>query len=63
MLEQIEAEFSEVSVGSYPFFRNKKFGASFVLRSQLEADLDQAVEALQLKIAASGRGCFAGEAL
>lgn len=62
ILEDVELEFPHVSLGSYPFFRNKRYGASFVLRSQVEADLDQALEMLKLKIRALGRECFDGEA-
>lgn len=62
ILEEVEQEFPHVSLGSYPFFRNKRYGASFVLRSQVAEDLDQALEMLQLKIGAMGRECFDGEA-
>lgn len=62
ILEEVEAEFPHVSLGSYPFFRNKRYGASFVLRSQVETDLDQALEMLKLKIGMLDRECFDGEA-
>ena len=62
ILEEVEAEFPHVSLGSYPFFRNKRYGASFVLRSQVEIDLDQALEMLKLKIGMLDRKCFDGEA-
>ncbi len=62
VLENVEKEFPNVSLGSYPFFRRKRFGASFVLRSQIEADLDQALEMLKLEIGAMGKECFDGEA-
>ncbi len=62
MLEEVEKEFPQVSLGSYPFFRNKRYGASFVLRSQVESDLDQALEMLKLKIGVMGKECFDGEA-
>jgi len=62
MLVEVEQEFPHVSLGSYPFFRNKKFGASFVFRSQVAAELDAAVDMLKLKISASGREWFDGEA-
>lgn len=62
ILEEVEQEFPHVSLGSYPFFRKGKYGASFVLRSQVEEELDGALEMLKLKIGALGRECFDGEA-
>lgn len=62
ILVEVEQEFPKVSLGSYPFFRNKRYGASFVLRSQVGSDLDQALEMLKLKIRTSGREYFEGEA-
>jgi molybdenum cofactor synthesis domain-containing protein len=62
ILEEVEQEFPQVSLGSYPFFRNKRYGASFVLRSQIQGDLDKALETLKSKIVAMGRECFDGEA-
>jgi len=62
ILEEVEQAFPSVSIGSYPFFRHKKYGASFVLRSQRDVDIDQAVEMLKLKIAAMGKEYFDGEA-
>ncbi len=62
ILVDVEQAFPTVSLGSYPFFRNKRYGASFVLRSQVEADLDRALEMLKQKIIESGKQCFDGEA-
>lgn len=62
MLEEVEQAFPKVSLGSYPFFRNQRIGASFVLRSQVTGDLDQALSMLKLKINAAGREWFDGEA-
>ncbi|PCI47181.1 MAG: competence/damage-inducible protein A [Alphaproteobacteria bacterium] len=62
ILEEVEQEFPHVSLGSYPFFCNKRYGASFILRSQVEADLEAALAILKLKIGALGRECFDGEA-
>jgi len=62
ILEEVEQAFPTVSLGSYHFFRNKRYGASFVLRSQVEDDLDRALGLLKQKIVASGRQCFDGEA-
>jgi len=62
ILEEVEAAFPKVSLGSYPFFKNKRYGASFVLRSQVGDDLDQALDMLKRKIRESGKECFDGEA-
>ncbi|MBL4801917.1 MAG: competence/damage-inducible protein A [Emcibacter sp.] len=62
MLEEIEQDFPHVSLGSYPFFRNKRYGASFVLRSQVEEELEAALDMLKLKIGAMGKEYFDGEA-
>jgi len=69
ILEETEQAFPRVSLGSYPFSRNrehgvqgKKYGANFVLRSQVAADIDQALEMLKLKIRVIGKECFEGEA-
>ncbi|MCF8475213.1 MAG: competence/damage-inducible protein A [Emcibacter sp.] len=62
ILEDVEKTFPNVSLGSYPFFRNKKYGASFVLRSQIERELDLALAMLVLKIKVMGKECFEGEA-
>lgn len=62
MLVEVEQAFPHVSVGSYPFFRNNRYGASFVFRSQVAAELDQAVDLLMLKIREAGKECFDGEA-
>lgn len=62
ILEEVEQEYHQVSLGSYPFFRNKKYGASFVLRSQIPSDLDKALDVLKEKIRQMGKECFDGEA-
>ncbi|PHZ83847.1 competence/damage-inducible protein A [Paremcibacter congregatus] len=62
ILREVEAAYPDVALGSYPFYRHKRFGASFVLRSQVEKSLDQALEMLKGKIAETGKECFDGEA-
>jgi len=62
ILEEVEQAFQNVSLGSYPFFSQGKYGASFVLRSQIEVDIDQALELLKLKITKMGKESFDGEA-
>jgi len=62
ILEDVEQAFPDVTLGSYPFFRHKRYGANFILRSQRETDLDQALEILKIKITELGHDYFDGEA-
>ncbi len=62
ILAEVEQAFPSVTLGSYPFFRHKEFGANFVLRSQIEGDIDLALEMLKQKITLMGKECFDGEA-
>ncbi len=62
ILEDVEQAFPHVTLGSYPFFRHKRYGANFILRSQRESDLDQALEILKIKITELGHDYFDGEA-
>ena len=39
-LTQIQDKYSDVSVGSYPFSRDGKYGATIVLRSTQESQLE-----------------------
>jgi molybdenum cofactor synthesis domain-containing protein len=39
-LEQIQKKFSDVDIGSYPFSRDGKYGATLVIRSQNKKNLD-----------------------
>ncbi len=45
-LEKIENEFSNVKIGSYPYFKPGSFGTSIVLRSEDELSLEKASEAI-----------------
>ena len=45
-LEKIENEFSNVKIGSYPYFKPGSFGTSIVLRSEDEPSLEKASEAI-----------------
>ncbi|MCF6216493.1 MAG: molybdopterin-binding protein [Emcibacter sp.] len=62
ILAEVEQAFPGVTLGSYPFFRHKEFGASFVLRSQIEGDIDLALDMLKQKIILMGKESFDGEA-
>ncbi len=62
ILEEVELSFPTVSLGSYPFYQNKRYGASFVLRSQIAEDLARALETLKSEIIEMGKEYFDGEA-
>lgn len=52
-LDQLQNEYPEISIGSYPFYRNKRFGVSIVSRGtdQKELDiLDQKLRDLMIKL-------------
>ena len=55
-LSALQRRFPEVEIGSYPFFRAGRFGASLVLRAADETILSRAAEALRTLI-----GEFGGE--
>ena len=56
-LEKIENEFSNVKIGSYPYFKPGSFGTSIVLRSEDERSLEKASEAiLEIVIKLGGKG-------
>ena len=46
-------------IGSYPFFREGRVGANFVVRSTEQIALDSCVEALVAALSADGRACIA----
>jgi len=45
-LSKVQDAHENVSLGSYPFFKDGKIGANFVLRSTVQVDLDAAAEDL-----------------
>src|SRR3569833_66529 len=55
-LREVEARHEHCQIGSYPFFREGKVGADFVIRSTDEAALDACVEDLVASLEAAGRG-------
>jgi molybdopterin-biosynthesis enzyme MoeA-like protein len=55
MLREVEAAHEQCQIGSYPFIRDGKFGADFVVRSTDEAALDACVEDLVARLRAAGR--------
>ena len=62
ILRQVEARHDQCQIGSYPFFREGKVGADFVVRSTDEAALDACVEDLVASLGAAQREVVAGGA-
>ena len=54
VLRQVEKAHENVQIGSYPFFRDGKVGANFVIRSTSEDDLESAVDTLCEALGAEG---------
>jgi len=53
-LSAIQDRFPAVDIGSYPFFRNERYGTSLVMRGTDEATLDAVLEAVKAAIVAAG---------
>ena len=53
-LTRIQGEFPDVDLGSYPFFREDRYGTSLVMRGVDEQDLDLALEAVKQAIVDAG---------
>ncbi|HEY0413620.1 MAG TPA: molybdopterin-binding protein [Allosphingosinicella sp.] len=55
LLRQVEADHPGCQIGSYPFFREGRVGANFVVRSTDEAVLEACVQALVRALETAGR--------
>jgi molybdenum cofactor synthesis domain-containing protein len=53
-LAQIQVRFPDIDLGSYPFFRQERYGTSLVMRGTDEATLDEMLEAVKTAIIAAG---------
>jgi molybdopterin-biosynthesis enzyme MoeA-like protein len=53
-LSDIQDRYPSVDIGSYPFFRNERYGTSLVIRGTDEAVLDTVLEAIKSAIVAAG---------
>jgi len=53
-LTRIQNDFPELDLGSYPFFRENRYGTSLVLRGVDEKELDRAFEAVKQAIVDAG---------
>ncbi|WP_233222241.1 competence/damage-inducible protein A [Allosphingosinicella deserti] len=60
ILRQVEAAYEGCQIGSYPFFREGKVGANFVIRSTDEAELDACEAELIARLEADGRTLVKG---
>jgi len=60
-LGQLQERFPQLEIGSYPFFRQSRFGASFVLRGTDEAVLKSAAAELRTLIRSLGAEPIEGE--
>jgi molybdopterin-biosynthesis enzyme MoeA-like protein len=60
LLRQTERAHEGVAIGSYPFFREGRVGANFVIRATDQALLDTCAAALIAGLAATGREAVAG---
>jgi hypothetical protein len=57
----LQQRYPQLDIGSYPFFRQGTFGASFVLRGTDEAALRPAAEELRALIRSLGAEPIEGE--
>jgi molybdenum cofactor synthesis domain-containing protein len=53
-LAEIQEKFPDVDLGSYPFFRQERYGTSLVMRGTDEATLDATLDAVKSAIIAAG---------
>lgn len=60
LLRQTEKAHEGVAIGSYPFFREGRVGANFVIRATDPALLETCAAALSADLAATGREAVAG---
>ncbi|OZA30721.1 MAG: competence/damage-inducible protein A [Novosphingobium sp. 17-62-9] len=60
LLRETEKAFDGVQIGSYPFFREGRTGANFVVRSVSESQIAACVETLEEGLTALGRTPVAG---
>ncbi len=54
LLKQVQDEYPGASIGSYPFYREGKFGADFVVRSDDEALANACAQELRIRLESAG---------
>ena len=57
-LGEVQARVPDVAIGSYPFLRDGRYGASLVFRSEDRAQLDTAAEAVRVMLSGIGGDPF-----
>ncbi len=57
-LGEVQTRFPDVSIGSYPFLREGRYGASLVFRSEDRVRLDAAAEAVRVMLSGIGGDPF-----
>lgn len=62
LLMEIEDQFEHLTIGSYPFYKAGSYGATFVLRSAVSLEVDEALVVLKERILERGSEFFTGEA-
>jgi len=60
-LAEIQARYPDIDIGSYPFWKMRRFGVSLVLRGTDEAELDAAAEAVRDLVRSLGGEPMDGE--
>ena len=60
LLGEVERAYAGVAIGSYPFFREGKVGANFVIRSTQQARLDACADDLAARLAGAGYAVVEG---
>ncbi|MBD3729628.1 MAG: competence/damage-inducible protein A [Sphingomonadales bacterium] len=60
LLREVEKAHANCQIGSYPFFREGKVGANFVIRSTDEGELAQCTDALSAGLSELGYDCTPG---
>ena len=54
LLRQVQGEHAGVSIGSYPFYRDGRFGADFVIRAEDPELVERCADALRSRLKADG---------
>src|SRR5262249_58791180 len=60
-LGELQQRYTDLEIGSYPFHRQGKYGASFVLRGTERSRIDAAAAELRALIASLGADAIEGE--
>ena len=55
VLGEIQADFPETDIGSYPFLREGKLGTTLVVRGESADDVNQASDRIRLAIIEGGK--------